>query len=397
MARQGRQARDDAAAMKRIREQDRLSSSAPASLTEHEAASEAESIHRPVLLDECVRLVEPALSHEGAICVDGTLGLAGHSSEFLRRIPGVRLIGIDRDGEALALAARRLRPYRDRVTLVRSAFDDLGSVLDAQGIGSVDVVFLDLGLSSLQIDEKDRGFAYSADAPLDMRMDDSQDLTAADLVANLDADTLSGLFSEFGQERFARRIAREIVKEREQEPIATTAQLSALVDRVVPKKGRPAGNPAKRVFQALRIAVNGELDQLTGVLPQILAHLNVGGRIVIESYHSLEDRIVKSFFALGTRMADVPRGLPVIPEQMRPYLKDLTHGAVKADRQELEHNPRSASVRLRAVELLRPVPDHARGDIRQWLERHTHDFSADPASRPSHQGRGHGSVRERRR
>lgn len=349
---------------------------APASLESRAQASvRAFAVHRPVLLEECVGLARPALSRPGAIGVDGTLGLAGHSSELLRRIPGFRLVGIDRDGEALDFAARRLEPYKDRVSLVRSAFADFDTVLDGLGIGRVDMVLLDLGLSSLQIDEKDRGFAYSADAPLDMRMDDRQDLTAADLVARLDGPALARIFSQYGQERYARRIASAIVEERGKAPITTTAALSGLVDRIVPKKGRPAGNPAKRVFQALRIAVNGELDQLARVLPQILFRLNLGGRILIESYHSLEDRLVKSFFALGTRVTDVPQGLPVLPEQMRPYLDDLTHGAVKADRAELERNPRSASVRLRAVELGRRIPGHARADIRTWLDAHTQDLS----------------------
>jgi 16S rRNA (cytosine1402-N4)-methyltransferase len=361
----------------RLREDGRAGDIAPASLdSAAQAQAQADRVHRPVLLEQCVRLAQPALMRPGAIGVDGTLGLAGHSRELLRRIPGFHLVGIDRDGEALALAAKRLEPYKDRVRLVRSAFNDFDTVLDGLGIDRVDMVLLDLGLSSLQIDEKDRGFAYSADAPLDMRMDDRQELTAADLLARLDADRLCRIFSDYGQERYARRIARAIVAEREQSPIVTTAQLSRLVDRVVPRKGRPAGNPAKRVFQALRIAVNGELDQLSGVLPQILGRLNVGGRILVESYHSLEDRIVKSFFTLGTRVTDVPQGLPVLPEQMRPYLADLTHGAVKADQAELEHNPRSASVRLRAVELIRPVPDHAQADLRRWLTAHTQDLDA---------------------
>lgn len=376
---QMRQTMPDAAGARR---QNRGRDIAPASLgSRTEASVQAFAVHQPVLLEKCVDLARPALSRPGAIGVDGTLGLAGHSSELLRRIPGFRLVGIDRDGEALDFAARRLEPYKDRVSLVRSAFADFDTVLDGLGIDRVDMVLLDLGLSSLQIDEKDRGFAYSADAPLDMRMDDRQDLTAADLVARLDAARLARIFSQYGQERYARRIASAIVEERAKTPITTTAALSGLVDRVVPKKGRPAGNPAKRVFQALRIAVNGELDQLARVLPQILSRLSLGGRIIIESYHSLEDRLVKSFFALGTRVTDVPQGLPVLPEQMRPYLDDLTHGAVKADAAEVGRNPRSASVRLRAVALTRRPPEHSKADIRTWLDANTQDLSVAGASR----------------
>ncbi len=388
MAARTGQTRNAAPSPAQARRQGRGGDIAPASLaSSREALVQAFAVHRPVLLEQCVELARPALSHPGAIGVDGTLGLAGHASELLRRIPGFRLVGIDRDGEALGFAARRLEPYSDRVELVQSAFADFDTVLDGLGIDGVDMVLLDLGLSSLQIDEKDRGFAYSSDAPLDMRMDGRQELTAADLVARLDTRALARIFSRYGQERYARRIADAIVEERGKAPITTTAALSGLVDRVVPRKGRPAGNPAKRVFQALRIAVNGELDQLARVLPQILGRLVVGGRIIVESYHSLEDRLVKSFFSLGTRATDVPQGLPVLPEQMRPYMRDLTHGAVKADAAELEHNPRSASVRLRAVELTRRPPEHSQTDIRAWLRTNTEDLSVTAPSAAAHKDR----------
>lgn len=328
----------------------------------------ARSVHDPVLLDDCVRLMVPALQSDGALAVDGTLGLAGHALAFLQAAPRFHLVGIDRDQEALDFAARRLKDHSGRVTLVHSSFDHLSDILRARGIREVSAVFLDLGLSSLQIDERDRGFTYSADAPLDMRMDSSTGLTAADILARYDERTLERIFREYGQERWARKIAWAIVERRGRDPLVTTGQLSRLVDDVVPRKGRAAGNPAKRVFQALRIEVNGELDELAGVLPQILSHLALHGRIVIESYHSLEDRIVKSFFRLGDTVADVPPGLPVVPDGLEPYFKDLTHGAIKADAREVERNPRSSSVRLRAVELIRPVPQHARADIDRWLE-----------------------------
>lgn len=327
----------------------------------------AQSVHEPVLLDDCVRLVTPALKRSGSICVDCTLGLAGHSLAFLKAAPQFRLIGIDRDAEALAFAGRRLEPFADRVTLVHSSFDQFSRICDELGISAVSAVFLDLGLSSLQIDEQDRGFTYSADAPLDMRMDSSLRVTAADILASYSESQLESIFRDYGQEKWARKIAGQIVRTRDERPLTSTRQLEELVDHVVPRKGRPAGNPAKRVFQALRIEVNGELEELAHVFPQILGHLAIGGRIVVEAYHSLEDRIVKSFFRLGDRPADIPLGLPVIPEELRPYFHDLTHGAIKADEAEQKRNSRSSSVRLRAVELIRPVPEHAAGDIRQWL------------------------------
>lgn len=319
------------------------------------------AIHQPVLLDDCVSLVTPALNHPDAVVVDCTLGLAGHSTAFLKAAPQARLIGIDRDAEALGLATRRIAEagFSDRFTPVHAAFDALADVLDSRGIEQVDAVFMDLGLSSLQIDETDRGFSYSHDAPLDMRMDPTQSLTAADVLATYSAQELTRVFREYGEERFARQIASRIVRDRADEPLTTSGQLNRLVDRVVPQAHRPAGNPAKRVFQALRIEVNGELDKLASTLPQAASHLAVGGRIVVESYHSLEDRTVKRFMAQGLRV-DVPAGLPVVPEDAKPFFSELTRGAVKADETEIAANPRSASVRLRGVELVRPLPERWR-------------------------------------
>ncbi|NEG78828.1 16S rRNA (cytosine(1402)-N(4))-methyltransferase RsmH [Bifidobacterium avesanii] len=341
-------------------------------------ASDADAIariHRPVLLDDCVSLVAPALTRRpGATVVDCTLGLAGHSTAFLKAAPEARLIGIDRDAEALALATRRIGDAgcAGRFTPVHAAFDAIGDVLDDRGIAEVDAVFMDLGLSSLQIDETDRGFSYSHDAPLDMRMDPSQPLTAADVLARYTAQDLARIFREYGEERFARQIAARIVRDREHGEILTTSgQLNRLVDDVVPQAHRPAGNPAKRVFQALRIEVNGELDKLARTLPEAALHLAVGGRIVVESYHSLEDRTVKRFMAQGLT-ADVPAGLPVIPEDAQPFFRDLTRGAVKADEAEIAANPRSASVRLRAVELVRPLPD-------RWRRQFARDAAGESA------------------
>lgn len=321
------------------------------------------NIHQPVLLDDCVNLVAPALQHEGAVAVDCTLGLAGHSTAFLKAAPQARLIGIDRDSEALALATERMvqEGLSARFTPVHAAFDQLDQVLADQGVERVDAVFMDLGLSSLQIDETDRGFSYSHDAPLDMRMDVSQNLTAERILADYDMASLIRVFREYGEERFARQIARKIVSRRTQTPFTTTGQLNALVEDVVPKAHRPAGNPAKRVFQALRIEVNGELDKLSSTLPQAANRLQVGGRLVVESYHSLEDKTVKSFMAQGLKI-DAPANLPIVPDDAQPFFRELTRGAIKADDEERQRNPRSASVRLRAVELSRRMPE-------RWRER----------------------------
>ena len=260
------------------------------------------TIHQPVLLRDCVDLVAPALAKPGSIAVDCTLGLAGHSTAFLKASPNARLIGIDRDTEALALATKRMEMegLADRFTPVHAAFDDFSQVLSDQGVDKVNAVFMDLGLSSLQIDETERGFSYSHDAPLDMRMDVTQPLTAEQVLAEYSFADLVRIFRTYGEERFSKQIAREIVRRRETEPLTTSGQLNRLVDEVVPQAHRPAGNPAKRVFQALRIEVNGELDKLAGTLPQIANHLAVGGRLVVESYHSLEDKTVKAFMNQGT-------------------------------------------------------------------------------------------------
>lgn len=336
------------------------------------------AIHTPVLLDDCVDLVTSRLverHHAGSpagehpIIVDCTLGLAGHSMAFLKACPEARLIGIDRDPEALALATRRMDDagLSDRFTPVHAAFDELSDVLNRLGVARVDAVFMDLGLSSLQIDEADRGFSYSHDAPLDMRMDTTQTLTAADVLNTYDTDRLRQIFKEYGEERFAGPIAKRIGEERRESPITTSAQLSRLVDRTVPRAHRAPGNPAKRVFQALRIEVNGELDKLAGTLPQAALHLAVGGRLVVESYHSLEDRTVKRFMSLGLHI-DAPAGLPVVPQDAQPYFKDLTHGAIKADETERQRNPRSSSVRLRAVELIRPIPSARRQELAELVD-----------------------------
>ncbi|RBP98553.1 16S rRNA (cytosine(1402)-N(4))-methyltransferase [Bifidobacterium aemilianum] len=321
-------------------------------------------IHQPVLLEDCVDLLTPALQDQGSLIVDCTLGLAGHAAAVLKAAPKARLIGIDRDAQALALASKRMESegLADRFIPVHAAFDRLDQVLSDLKIDQVQAVFMDLGLSSLQIDETDRGFSYSRNAPLDMRMDTDQELTAQKVLAEYSGDQLSHIFREYGEERFAGPIARAIVQERAAAPVVTSAQLNDLVDRVVPKAHRPAGNPAKRVFQALRVEVNGELDKLARTLPQAANHLTLGGRLVVESYQSLEDKTVKSFMNQGIQV-HVPAGLPVVPDQAQPFFRPLLRGARKADQAEIDNNPRSASVRLRAIELCRPIPDSWRQEF----------------------------------
>lgn len=321
------------------------------------------AIHAPVLLQDCVDLVTPALQHKDAVVVDCTLGLAGHATAFLKAAPFATLIGIDRDSEALSLATERMRNegLENRFIPAHAAFDEIDSVLNAHNIDSIDAAFMDLGLSSLQIDEADRGFSYSHDTALDMRMDTTQSTTAATILATYDARELTKIFREYGEERFASLIARRIVETREDQPLLTSLQFVRLVDDVIPKAHRATGNPAKRVFQALRIEVNGELDKLQRTLPKIALHLREHGRLVVESYHSLEDTTVKRFMNKGLTV-DVPANMPVIPEDAQPFFKSLTRGAMKASKEEIEHNTRSSSVRLRAVELCRPIPN-------RWLNR----------------------------
>ncbi|MCO6558549.1 MAG: 16S rRNA (cytosine(1402)-N(4))-methyltransferase RsmH [Bifidobacterium sp.] len=354
--------------------------------------SDLNNIHTPVLLDECVRLVVPALKHPDAVVVDCTLGLAGHATAFLKAAPQARLIGIDRDEEALSMASERMKEegLDARFTPVHAAFDEFDSVLETLGLDRVDAAFMDLGLSSLQIDETDRGFSYSHDAPLDMRMDTGQSLDAAQILAQYSESQLVRIFREYGQERFSKPIARAIVREREKEPLKTSRQLDVLVDQVVPKSHRAKGNPAKRVFQALRIEVNGELDKLERTLPQIANRLALSGRLVVESYHSLEDRTVKTFMAQGLTI-DAPADLPVVPTDAQPFFKELTRGAIKADEAEIEHNPRSAPVRLRGVELTREIPE-------RWRNRFAEDAKGNPGKgSPGYGPEAHGEFSHEQR
>ncbi len=311
--------------------------------------------HVPVLLDRVVALLAPALDHEGAVLVDATLGLGGHTEAVLARCELARVIGIDRDPDALAQAGARLAAYGARFTGVHAVYDELPEVLAAHGLDSVDAVFFDLGVSSLQLDVTDRGFAYREDAPLDMRMDASSGLTAADVLNTYAAADLTRVLREYGEEKFARKIAGAVVREREREPFATSARLVELLYAEIPAPARrTGGHPAKRTFQALRMEVNDELAVLRRAVPAAIESIGVGGRVVVEAYHSLEDRLVKQAFTAVTR-SEVPPDLPFVPEGMEPALRLVTRGAERASAEEIENNPRAASVRLRAVERVRGV------------------------------------------
>ncbi|GAS90101.1 S-adenosyl-methyltransferase MraW [Mycolicibacterium brisbanense] len=282
--------------------------------------------------------------------IDGTLGAGGHSERFLTQFPGLRLIALDRDPNALAIAGARLAPFADRVTFVRTRYDGIPAAMAEAGVERVDGVLFDLGVSSMQLDQKQRGFSYSVDAPLDMRMDPDARLTAAEILNTYDAKDLARLLRDFGEERFAGRIADKIVRRRAQQPFETTAELVELLYEAIPAPARrTGGHPAKRTFQALRIAVNGELESLRAAVPAALAALRPGGRIVVMAYQSLEDRIVKNAFAAATA-SRTPPGLPIELPGHEPEFVTLTRGAERARADEIERNPRSAPVRLRALE-----------------------------------------------
>ena len=306
--------------------------------------------HVPVMRDRVVALLAPALREPGSVFVDATLGLGGHSAAVLSEVPTCRLVGLDRDTAALEIARERLAPWSDRITLVHAVYDRMPEVLQSLGIAEVQGILFDLGVSSMQLDEADRGFAYAQDAPLDMRMDRTTGSTAADVLNTYSVEDLTRILRAYGEERYARRIAERIVAEREIAPWDTSARLVEVVRASIPAAVRATGgHPAKRTFQALRIEVNDELEVLGRAVPAALSCLAPEGRMVVMSYHSLEDRLVKQAFAAGAH-PDVPRGLPVIPDSLRPWLRLVTRGAEKASAEEISGNPRSQSVRVRAVE-----------------------------------------------
>ncbi len=322
------------------------------------AQADAAARHVPVLLQRCLDLLGPALQAPDAVMVDSTLGMGGHSEGVLAAFPHVRVVGLDRDPQALDLAGRRLAPYGDRFVAVHAVYDEVHAVLDGLGIGAVQGVLMDLGVSSLQLDEPERGFSYAQDAPLDMRMDPTTGPTAADVLNTYDERELARVLRTWGEERFAGRIARAVVRARARRPLERTGELVDLVRDAIPAAARATGgHPAKRTFQALRIEVNGELDALARALPESVAVLAVGGRIVVEAYQSLEDRLVKRTFAAGAT-SSAPPDLPVEQPEHAPYLRLLTRGAEQAGDDEVAHNPRAQSVRLRAAERVRPTPGH---------------------------------------
>ncbi|MBE1535282.1 16S rRNA (cytosine1402-N4)-methyltransferase [Actinomadura algeriensis] len=317
----------------------------------------AEAGHVPVMLGRVLELAAPAIDavprDETPVHIDATLGMGGHAEAMLRAHPRLRLIGLDRDTTALERSARRLEPFGDRVVLEHAVYDEIPRVLRRLGVPAVHSVLFDLGVSSPQLDEADRGFAYSYDAPLDMRMDRTQGLTAADVVNEYPPAELARILREYGEERFAQRIAAAIVREREREPLETTRRLADLVRTSIPAATRrTGGNPAKRTFQALRIEVNGELETWRRALPAALDALPVGGRVVVLSYHSLEDRITKK--VLAAQAADTtPPGLPVPLPEHEPRFRLLTRGAELPSAEETTTNPRAGSVRMRAAERVR--------------------------------------------
>jgi 16S rRNA (cytosine1402-N4)-methyltransferase len=314
---------------------------------------EASAGHLPVMADRVAALLAPALDADGAVYLDATLGRAGHARALLAAHPGLRLIGVDADETAIERSRELLAGYEDRVSLVHSFYDEIPAIAAAAGITSVQGILFDLGVSSPQLDDPERGFAYSYDAPLDMRMDRTRELTAAGVVNHYPAGELARVLRDYGEERFAKRIADAVVRERSRSPLTSTARLSEIVRDAIPAAARrTGGHPAKRTFQALRIEVNSELTALERALPAALDLLPVGGRIAVLSYHSLEDRAVKR--ALAARAADTtPPGLPVQLPGAGPQLRLLTRGAERPSEEELASNPRAASARLRAAERIR--------------------------------------------
>ncbi len=306
--------------------------------------------HVPVLRERIVELLAPALTEPGAVCVDGTLGMGGHSEALLRACPAARIVGIDRDAQAVQLAGARLGTFADRLTLVQAVYDEFDAVCRRLRLPRIDAALFDLGVSSLHLDETERGFAYRTDAPLDMRMDQSTGPTAADVLNTYAAADLERILRGYGEERFARSIARAVVAARATAPFTTSGPLVELLRRVIPAASqRSGGHPAKRTFQALRIEVNGELDAWARALPAAIARLRVGGRIAVLSYHSLEDRITKRALVAGAS-SRTPPGLPIERAQDAAYLRLLTRGAEVPTAAEIAANPRAASARLRAAE-----------------------------------------------
>ena len=318
----------------------------------------AEDRHVPVLRDRILELLAPALQERDAVMVDATVGMGGHSESVLEQCPLARVVGIDRDQEALSLAGERLARFGSRFTPIHAVYDELPQVLADLGLSSVSAVLLDLGVSSLQLDEQERGFAYRHDAPLDMRMDQSRGITAAHVLNTYDQADLERILRHYGEERFAKRVASAVVRERARQPFTTSARLVEVLREAIPAASqRSGGHPGKRTFQALRIEVNKELEALEAALPAAVDALAVGGRIAVLSYHSLEDRLTKQALAAGAR-SSTPAGLPVELPEHAAYLRLLTRGAEQPGTAEIDANPRAASARLRAAERTRVSKGH---------------------------------------
>lgn len=303
------------------------------------------------MLERCVALLSPAIEKSlNPVVVDATLGLGGHAEALLTKFPNLVVIGIDRDRDALAIASSRLAAFGGRFQAFHAVYDEILDVIEKSGFTKVNGILFDLGISSMQVDEIERGFSYSQDAPLDMRMDRSQGQTAADIINNASREDLIAILRKYGEEKFAPRIVDAIIRERAIAPLNSTAYLAALVKENIPAATRrTGGNPAKRTFQALRIAVNDEIGALTRALPASLEALMVGGRLVVMSFQSLEDRIVKEFFVKAAT-SSTPRELPVELPEFAAKFSLIVKSSETASDEENEKNPRSQSVRLRAIE-----------------------------------------------
>lgn len=314
---------------------------------------EAKDRHTPVMLGRCLSLLAPALSRPGAVAIDGTLGMGGHSEAMLEQFEDLTLIGIDRDPVALGIAGQRLARFGERFIPVHAIYSEIPRAMKEAGVTEVDGVLFDLGVSSMQLDERVRGFAYSYDAPLDMRMDTSEELTAATVVNTYDEADLRRIIRSWGEEKFASRIVARIVTARAERPFETTGELVKVIQDAVPVAAqRKGGHPAKRTFQALRIEVNHELEVLEQAIPAAIDALNLGGRCVAMSYHSLEDKIVKRSFTTRST-SSAPKGFPVELEEHKPELKIITRGAEPPTDREIEENSRAASAKLRAAEKIK--------------------------------------------
>jgi len=307
-----------------------------------------EQLHKPVLLKECIEGLN--IKPEG-IYLDGTLGRAGHSLEIEKRLSSGRLIAIDRDMTAIEESRKTLEPFMDRVTLVHGNFRDLKSILDGLNIDRVDGMLFDLGVSSPQLDDKERGFSYMADAPLDMRMDKGETLSAYEVVNGWDEQRLRKILFEYGEERYAARIAEAIVKRRQRKPIETTLELVEIIKSAMPAAAlREKQHPAKRSFQAIRIAVNDELGSISDMLSDAVDRLRAGGRLAVISFHSLEDRLVKNAMQSGEKGCTCPKDFPVCVCGFKPKLKVITRKPITASEEEIRENPRARSAKLRIAE-----------------------------------------------